>query len=586
MSTVTYAEKPWLKHYDPGVPHSLEPYPKHPIYQFLVDAAAELPNNPAIVTSAHLPVVGRQKAVLNYRELNEQVDALAAALVDMGLNKGDRVGLILPNCAQFVIGFFGVLKAGGVVVAVNPTYPAARMAEQLKDSGATTVITLSLFYNTVKQIQQQTDVKNVIVTNIKEYLPPLAAFLFTVAKEKKGGHRIEKHPVDYALPDLLAKYKGKRANVKVHPDDPAIFQYTGGTTGVPKGAIATHQALVCNTLQCRAFLGKVEQGKEVFMAAIPLFHVFGMISVMCFAVSLGASMLMVANPREIKEVLEVIHTYKPTIFMGVPAMYNAINNNPDVAKGKYDLRSIRACISGSAPLPPATKRRFEELTGSKLSEGYGMSETAVAVCVNPLYGENKTGSIGIPLPDVEMKIISLDDGLTEMPIGKEGELVVWSPTLMIGYHNMPAETENVLRLMPDGRKWLFTGDIAYMDEDGYFFIVDRKKDMALIGGFNVYPNNVEKVLAEHHAVQEVGVAAIPHPEKEGQEALKAWVVLKPNHKVTEKELIDFAAQKLARYEVPTRIEFIDELPKTPVLKILRRELVARELAKRQAEKKA
>lgn len=584
MPAVSYEAKPWLKRYDEGVPHSLMPYPQHPIFQYVSDSALNFPERSAILTSAHLPVVGRKKADLTYRELNAQVDALACALVDMGLRKGDRVALILPNCAQFVIAFFGVLKAGGVVVAVNPTFPAAKMAEQIKDSGATAAIVLTLFYNVFKSIQQETDVKNVIATNIKEYLPGLARTLFTIAKERKTGHRIEKHPVDYWFQDLLSKYAGQKPRVEVKADDLAIFQYTGGTTGVPKGAMITHQALVCNTLQSKSFIANVKSGQEVFMAAIPLFHVFGMISVMCFSISLAGTMLMVSNPREIKEVLEVIDTYKPSLFMGVPAMYNDHQQQSRCGPGKYDIRSIRACISGSAPLPPATKLRFEELTGGKLAEGYGMSETAVAVTVNPLHGENKTGSIGLPLPDVEMKIISLEDGLTEMPVGKEGELVVWSPTLMKGYHNMPAETDNVLKLMPDGRKWLFTGDIAYMDEDGYFFIVDRKKDMTLIGGFNVYPTNVEKVIIEHPSVQEVAVAGIPHPEKEGQEALKAWVVLKPDHKATEKELVDLCAKKLARYEVPTRIEFVSELPKTHVLKVLRRELVAREIERLRAEK--
>jgi long-chain acyl-CoA synthetase len=569
--TVTYADKPWLKRYDQGVPHTLQ-YPSHTVHQMLSDAALNTPDATAIVSTAHVPVAGRLTATLNYRDLNAQADALAAALVDMGVKKGDRVAMILPNCAQFVIGFFGILKAGGIVVACNPTYPGPKLAEQIKDSGATVAIVLSKFYNTLKEVQAQTDLKTVIVTNIKEYLPPVAAFLFTVAKERKEGHRIEKHPVDHALPDLLAKYKGKKVNVTVMPTDIAIYQYTGGTTGTPKGAMAQHKALVTNTHQGRAWLVKWEPAKEVYLGAIPLFHVFGMIAVMCFAVSMSASIVMVPNPREIHEVLEAIQKYKCTIFMGVPAMYNAVNNHPDVQAGKYDLRSVRACISGSAPLPPITKAKFEELTGGKLVEGYGLSETAVAVCVNPIYSPAPVGSIGLPLPDVEMKIVSLDDGLTEVPVGKEGEVVIHAPTLMVGYHNNPTETENVLRHMPDGKVWFYSGDIGKMDEDGYFYIVDRKKDMVLIGGFNVYPANVEKVLMEHPAVRDAGVAGIPHPEKPGQEALKAWVVKAEDRDVTEKEIIEFAQSRLARYEVPTRVEFVSELPKTTVLKVLRREL--------------
>ncbi|MCC7208911.1 MAG: long-chain fatty acid--CoA ligase [Anaerolineae bacterium] len=582
--SVTYADKPWLKHYDKGVPRSLQPYPSHPLHQFLIDAAARNPDGTAVLTSAHLPLFGRKKAELTYRELNDQSDALASALLDMGVKKGDRVAVMLPNAAQFPIAFFAVLKIGAIVCAANPTHPAGKLIEQFKDCGATTIITLSLFYNTVKKIQPQTDLKNVIVTNIKEYLPGLAAFLFTVAKERKEGHRIEKHPVDHALPDLLARYKGKRPNVNVSPNDVAIFQYTGGTTGVPKAAVSTHQALVANLVQIRAFLLDAASPEARFLAAIPLFHVFGMVTVLSTAVSLAASMIMVPNPRDTHDVLEVIDHYRPTLFMGVPAMYNAINNHPDVAAGKYELHSIRACVSGSAPLAPTTKRRFEELTGGKLIEGFGMSECPTAVCCNPLYGENRTGSIGLPFPDVEMRVVSLDDELSDVPVGKIGELVIWSPNLMIGYHNMPDETESALRLGPDGKKWLYTGDIGYMDEEGYFYIVDRKKDMALIGGFNVYPTQVEKVLLEHPSIQEVAVAAVPHddPSKAGQEMLKAWVIVKAGQTLTEQDIVKFAqsTERLARREIPTRYEYVSELPRTLVGKVLRRELIAKELEAR------
>jgi long-chain acyl-CoA synthetase len=295
-------------------------------------------------------------------------------------------------------------------------------------------------------------------------------------------------------------------------------------------------------------------------------------------------MIMVPNPRDTHDVLDVIDHYRPSIFMGVPAMYNAINNHPEVAAGKHDLRSIRACVSGSAPLAPTTKRTFEELTGGHLIEGFGMSECPTAVCCNPLYGENRTGSIGMPLSDVEMRIVSLDDDVTDVPVGKVGELVVWSPNLMAGYHNMPEETEAALRLGPDGKKWLHTGDIAYMDEDGYFYIVDRKKDMALIGGFNVYPTQVEKVLLEHPAIQDVAVAAIPHDDasKSGQEMLKAWVIVKPGQTVTDQEIIKFAqdTERLARREIPSRYQYVTELPRTLVGKVLRRELIAMEMEAR------
>ncbi len=582
---VTYADKPWLKRYDPGVPATLE-YPDIPLYRLLQESARKHPAATACLTSAHLPLLGRQHSVITYQQLDSYTDALAAALVDLGLQKGERVALVMPNCTQFVIAFYGALKAGGVIAATNPTYPPNRMQHQLADSGATVVITLSLFYNMIKQIQPQTDVKHVIVTNIKEYLPPVAKFLFTVAREKKDGHAIEKRPEDHWLQDLLARYAGRKAAVDVSPDDLAIFQYTGGTTGVSKAAMSTHRALVADTLQCCAWLSSDMPSRpeeERFLAAIPLFHVFGMVAVMSFAVSMASAMIMVPNARDIDDVLENIHTYKPTMFMGVPALYNAINNHPKVISGEFSLKSIRACISGAAPLAPATKERFEQLSGGKLLEGFGMSEMPTATHANPLLGENRTGSIGLPFPDVECRIVDLDEGVNDVPVGEVGELILRGLQMMVGYHNMPTETANALREDAQGRKWFYSGDIARMDEDGYFYIVDRKKDMAIIGGFNVYPRNAEDVLMKHPAVLEVGVAAVPHPDptKVGQETLKAWVVVKPGMSVTAEELIEFASQDLARYEIPSRYEFVDELPKTTVGKVLRRELVQMELESRE-----
>jgi long-chain acyl-CoA synthetase len=581
---VTYRDKPWLKCYDSDVPPSLAPYPRHPLHQFLSEAAQKHPTSVATLTSADLPVVGRVKSVLTYDELNALTDALAAALVDLGVRKGDRVAIILPNCAQFVMAFYAVLKAGGVVVAVNPTFPPRKLAEQLIDSGATVAITMTLFYGGLKQIQGETKAKQIIVTNIKEYLPGVAKILFTIAKEKKDGHRVERRPEDHWLQDLLARYEGKKPAVEVTEDDIAIFQYTGGTTGIPKAAMSTHAALVANTIQCRAWLAR-KGVQESFIAAIPLFHVFGMVAVMSFAVAQHATMIMVSNPRDVGDVVESIHHYRPTLFMGVPAMFNAINHHPAVIAGKYDLSSIFACISGSAPLPPMVKRRFEELSGGVILEGFGMSEAPTASHVNPLRGENRTGSIGLPLPDMEARIVDLDDGISDVPVGEVGELIMRGPQLMKGYFGMPTETANALREGPDGEKWLYTGDIARMDEDGYFYIVDRKKDMALIGGFNVYPRNVEDVLMEHPAVKEVGVAAIPHPdpEKVGQEALKAWIVVKEGQSVSPDDLIVFTRDRLAPYEVPTRFAFVDELPRTTVGKVLRRELARMELEAREQE---
>ncbi len=582
---VTYAERPWTKSYDSNVPASLDPYPDITVHSFLEEAAQKAPDSVALVTSAHLPVLGRQASTMTYAELDRLSGSLAAGLIDMGLKPGDRVAMVMPNIAAFIITYYAILKAGGVVAATNPTYPPDKMAFQINDCDAEIVITMSLFYRMIKDIQPKTKVKKVIVTNVKEYLPPVARLLFTLAKEKKEGHRVETLASgDEWLQDVLTRYANKKASRSVKSSDLALFQYTGGTTGVSKAAMSTHRALVANTLQMRAWLfGKdvpANANNEVFLGAIPMFHAFGMVAVLNFAIGIGARIVLVPNARDIGDVLDNINTFHPTIFMGVPALYNAINNHPNVKAGKVSLRSIRACVSGSAPLPPAVKQEFERLSGGALREGFGMSEAPTASHCNPLLGENRTGSIGLPLPDMDCRIVSLDDGVTDLPVGDVGELIMTGPQLMVGYHGMPTETANVLREQ-DGKVWLYTGDIARMDDDGYFYIVDRKKDMALIGGFNVYPNAVEKVLTDHPAVLEAGVAAIPHPEKAGQEALKAWIVLRPGMTVTEQELIAHCESKLARYEVPTRFAFLNELPKTAVGKTLRRELVQMELAERE-----
>jgi long-chain acyl-CoA synthetase len=574
---VTYSERPWVKKYDKGVAITLN-YPEKAILpQFLTETAQRIPNHAALLTSANLPVVGRKEKIVTYGELDRISDSLAVALIEMGLKKGDRVAIVMPNSVAFVVSFYAILKAGGVVAAANPTYPPDKLAYQINDCDAEIVLSLTLFYDLVKSVQSKTKVKHVIAANIKEYLPGLAKFLFTVAKEKKEGHRIELKSGDYWLQDLLKKYDGQKPNVDVQPDDLSLFQYTGGTTGISKAAMSTHRGLVANVLQQEAFL-RVEglPGEdEIMLGAIPMFHVFGMVAVLSVGVHMGAKIVLVPNARDIDDVVDVIHTYKPTLFHGVPALYNAINNHAKVKAGEVDLKSIRLCVSGSAPLPSATKREFERLSGASLLEGFGMSEAPTASHVNPIHGENRPGSIGLPLPDVDCRIVSLEDGVTEVPVGDPGELIMAGPNVMKGYHGMPTETANTLREV-DGKTWLYTGDIARMDEDGYFFIVDRKKDMALIGGFNVYPNEVEDVIKDYEAVLEVGVAGIPHPQKEGEESLKAWIVLKPGHTATAEDIIKHCEGRLVPYSIPRRISFIDELPKTAVGKTLRRELIRME----------
>ncbi len=557
-------DRPWVKNYDKGVPATIE-YPSGPLFQFLEQSAQKYPDRACTIFKG---------AVMTYKEINEVTDHIAGALAAMGVKKGDRVGIFMPNTPQFVMAYFGILKAGGVVVATNPLYTPAEIEHQANDSGVEVMFVMTNFYKTIKAAQPKTKIKTLIVTNLKETLPPVLRILFTLAREKKGGFRIEGGLAqgDVWFQDLLKKYATTpRPKLDIGSEDTALFQYSGGTTGVAKAAVALHRNVIANTLQIKNWMTNLDEGNETVLMAIPLFHVYGMVAGMHFAMSSGASMVMVPNPRDIPDVLESIHKHSPTIFPGVPTLYNAINNRPEVKEGKVSLRSIKACISGSAPLLRETKETFEKLSGGKVFEGYGLSEAPTATHCNPLTGVNKTGSIGMPLPDVDCKIISLDDGETEMQQGEIGEIAINGPQVMKGYHNMPTETANTLRTLKNGKLWLFTGDIARMDEDGYFYIVDRKKELIKPGGFQVWPREVEEVLAAHPKVMDVGVAGIPDPYR--GETVKAWIVLKPGETVTEEELKNFCKERLAAYKVPTHYEFRTELPKTTVGKILRRELV-------------
>ncbi len=553
---------PWLAHYDKGVPQTIN-YPSVPIFHFLEESARKYPDQPCTIFKGE---------AISFREMDTITDKLAAALAGLGVKKGDRVGIFIPNTPQFVMVYFGILKAGGVVVAIDSRYTAPEIVHQANNAGIEIMFVMSNFYKTMKTAQLETKIKTLIVTNIKETLPPAMKVLFTLLKEKKGGFRVELAPGDIWLQDLLARNKPEdRPKLNIGPDDTALFQYSGGTTGVSKAAVAMHRNLVANAVQIVSWMANLETGKETVLMAIPLFHVYGMVAGMLFAISSGAGMVMVPNPRDMPDLLGNIKKFRPSVFPGIPMLYNAINNRPDVIAGKYDLGSIKACISGSAPLMRETKERFEALSGGKVSEGYGLSEAPTATHCNPLMGNNKTGSIGIPFPDVDAKIISLDDGETEMKIGEIGELVINGPQVMKGYHNMPVETANTLRKLKDGKVWLFTGDIARMDEEGYFYIVDRKKELIKPGGEQVWPREVEEVIAAHPKVMEVGVAGIPDPLR--GEAVKAWVVLKPGETMTEDEVKEFCAKSLAKYKIPRQVEFRTELPKTTVGKILRRELV-------------
>jgi long-chain acyl-CoA synthetase len=554
------AERPWLKHYDPGVPHTID-YPSTPLHHFLEESARNYPNQPCTIFKG---------AKITYAEMDALTDRLAAGLADLGVKKGTPVGIYMANIPQFVIAFYGILKAGGIAVAFNPLYKAREIEHQLNDSGLEIMIAMSMFYGILKEVKPKTSLKTVVVTNIKEALPGVLKFLFTLTQEKKGGHRAELTEDDLWMQDLISKYKPEdRPKLDIGPDDRAIFQYSGGTTGLSKAAVALHRNLVANTLQIRSFMPDVEMGKEIVLMAIPMFHVYGLVAGMSFGVSAGASMVMAVNPRDTNDILGLISKFRPTIYPGVPTMYNAINNHPDVISGKVDVSSIKACISGSAPLMRETQVAFESLTGGKLVEGYGLSEAPTASHCNPLYGLRKEGSIGVPLPDVDAKIISLDDEVTELPSGEVGELVISGPMVMQGYHNMPTETANTLR-----KGWLYTGDIARVDEDGFFFIVDRKKELIKPSGYQVWPREVEEVIAEDPKVLEVGVAGIPDAYR--GETVKAWVVLKKGETATVDEIRAWCKERMAPFKVPTHVEFRDELPKTTVGKILRRELQRQE----------
>jgi len=551
------SDHPWLESYDDAVPHSLE-YPEVPLYHFLDASAQKYPNRPCTIFKG---------AKISYREMSELTDRLAAGLADIGVKKGDRIGLFIPNTPQFVMAYFAVLKAGGVVIATNPLYSAKELEHQANDSGMEVMIVMSNFYNRVKEVQPNTKIRQVVVTNIKEALPSVLRFLFTLTKEKKSGFRVELDPGDVWMQDLIANHKpDDLPSIDVGPDDTAVFQYSGGTTGTPKAAVALHRNLVANTLQVKAWFHVAEEGKEVVLMAIPLYHVYGMVAGMNLALAIGASLVMVPDARDIKDDLENLQKYKATLFPGVPTLYNAINNWPDVVSGKYDLSSIKACISGSAPLLRETKERFEALTGGLLFEGYGLSEAPTATHCNPLAGENRIGSIGLPLPDVEARIISLDDEETVLSPGEIGELVIRGPQVFKGYYEMPTETTNTLR-----GEWLYTGDIARMDDQGYFYIVDRKKELIKPGGFQVWPREVEETIMDHPKVLDVGVAGVPDPYR--GETVKAWVVLKPGEELAEDDIRAWCKERLAKYKVPSEVEFRDELPKTNVGKILRRELV-------------
>lgn len=568
-------DRPWFEHYSPDLPRTLHPYPACTLLDVVKETAQERPNHTAWIFKG---------ARATYADLERLSDAFAAALVSMGVQKGERVALLVVNSPQAIIAQIGAWKAGAIVSPINPLYTERELEHALNEIGAETVVVLTTFYDKLKAIQSKTRVRRVIATNIKEYLPPVLRLAFTLLKEKKEGHRATLRTGDYQMSELLRQAQdstgGLRLAVSVAPQDPAILLFSGGTTGTPKAALGTHQALVQATMQLRAYARTViKDWDDGLTWAMPNSHVYGNMA-MCTSLMARWPMAIVPNPRDISDLIATIEKARPAILHGVPTLFIAMLAHPRIQAGKADLTSLKICYSAAAPLMAETKHRFEAVTGGRLLEAYAMTETMLAAVCCPVHGVYKEGSTGIPVPDVDVRIVDTDLGQEILPAGRVGEIIVNAPQLMAGYWEQPTETANMIREGPvpgSGERWAYTGDLGYLDEDGYLFIVDRKKDVIKPGGMQVWPREVEEVIAMHPAVAEVSVAGVPDAYQ--GEAAKAWVVLRAGQQVTADEIRSFCREHLAAYKVPKHIEFRDGLPKTMVGKVLRRELVAQEMAK-------
>jgi len=545
--------------YDAGVPPTLHPYPACTLLDVVRDTARERPNHPALLFKG---------ARLSYRRLERLSDAFASALVAQGVHKGDRVALLMPNCPQAVIAQLGVWKAGAIAAPINPLYTERELHTLLTECGAETVVVLSPFYAKVKAVQSQTSVRRVIATNIKDYLPLVLRLLFTLFKERMEGHRIMLRSGDRWLRDLLHQYAhAPQPTVSVGPHDPALLLFTGGTTGTPKAALGTHHALYIAAQQLHTwFRDELVDWNDVLLLLMPLFHVYGNVGVLATGLVGHNPLALIPNPRDLDDVIATIRSTHPAFVPGVPTLFLALLHHPAVQAGTVDFRSIKLCISGAAPLLAETKQRFESLTGGRMIEGYALTESLMATVAGPVHGRYKPGAVGVPLPDVELRIVDAETGHGDLPPGAVGEILLRAPQLMQGYWQRPDATATMLR---DG--WLHTDDLGYVDADGYLYIVDRKKDVIKPSGFQVWPREVEEVLAAHPAVAEVGVAGVPDAYQ--GEAVKAWVVPRAGAQVTSEELRAFCYEQLAPYKVPKAIEFRATLPKTMIGKVLRRELV-------------
>jgi len=553
----------WLQGYDEGVPPSLEPYPERTLLDYLSESARDWPDRPALLFKG---------STITYGRLERESDSLAAAFIEIGVKRGDRVALCLPNCPQFMIAEFAAWKAGAIVCPFNPTYTEREIVEALRATGAETLVVLNRFYDKVKAIQPSTSLKRVVATGIKEYLPPLLSIAYTLLKEKKEGERISVRKGDYRLSDLLWGFRRRRRpEGRVSPDDQAVVLMSGGTTGTPKGVVGLHRGMVVAGLQLQAWLRPaMKEWTDKIMLPLPLFHTYGNTGVQSLALINHNPIALIPNPREIRDLLKEIIEVRPAFICTVPTLLNGIMNHPMAREGKVDFSSIKLCFSGAAPLMAETKKRFEELTGGVIVEGYSLTEAQMAVIANPVRGANKIGSVGMPLPDVDVRIVDAEDGTTPVPQGEVGEMVIRAPQLMQGYWQKPEETKEMIRTNAQGERLLYTGDLGYIDEDGYVFIVDRKKDLIKTCGFQVWPREIEEVISAHPAVAEVGVVGLP--DKMRGETVKAWIVLRADQTTTGSELKEFCRGRLAPYKVPAKYEFVTELPKTQIGKVLYRVL--------------
>ncbi|MDP9126998.1 MAG: long-chain fatty acid--CoA ligase [Pseudomonadota bacterium] len=560
-------ELPWAKKYPASVDWSAT-LPVKPLYEILDDAVGRFPDNSC------LDFLGKRST---YSTVGDQVARAAKGLQGLGVRKGDRVGLFLPNSPYFVILYFAALKIGATVVNFNPLYAEREIARQIEDSGATVMATIDIpqIYDKLAKMLGATCLQHIIVCRMVDILPPILSLLYRIIKR----HDIARTPKDDRHTDFftLLANDGKWGAVAIDPaTDIAVLQYTGGTTGVPKGAMLTHANLIANVTQSRLSFPGIVDGQERMLGVLPFFHVFAMTAVMNITVLIGGCLIIL--PRfDLKQVVKTIHTKRPTFFPAVPTIYTAINNYK--ALGRYNLRSIKFCISGGAPLPVEVKDAFERLTGCVVVEGYGLSETSPVAALNPVEGENKPGSIGLPAPQTYIEIVSLDDRATLMPIGERGEVCIRGPQVMPGYWHHPEETAGVMDETPAGHR-LHTGDVGYMDEDGYTFIVDRIKDMIAAGGFKIYPRNVEEAIYLHPAVEECIVAGVPD-EYRGQ-TVKAFIKLREGQTLTKDALKTFLKDKLSPIEMPKLIEFRDSLPKTLVGKLSRKMILDEEVARKSA----